>query len=100
MVRRTLVALLLSSVWLLAGTSVDSTPNVWTVIAIDPKGDGREPSSADAAQLAYRYDKAADMSTVQSKVKSRPRSKRSRLKLPRPATRTLSLPCWRTSRLR
>jgi pimeloyl-ACP methyl ester carboxylesterase len=35
--------------------------NVWTVIAVDPKGDARAPQSADAAQLSYRYDTAGDM---------------------------------------
>jgi pimeloyl-ACP methyl ester carboxylesterase len=34
---------------------------MWTVIAIDPKGDGRESALADAAQLSYRYDAHLDM---------------------------------------
>jgi pimeloyl-ACP methyl ester carboxylesterase len=33
---------------------------VWTVLAFDGKGDGRDPSLADAAQLSYRYDKQQD----------------------------------------
>ena len=33
---------------------------VWTVLAFDSKGDGRDPTLADAAQLAYRYDKQQD----------------------------------------
>jgi pimeloyl-ACP methyl ester carboxylesterase len=41
---------------------VPPATNVWTVIAVDPKGDGRdEPSWADAAQLSYRYDKQQEM---------------------------------------
>src|SRR5262249_26614065 len=36
-------------------------PGIWTVLAIDPKGDGRDPSLADAAQLSYCYDKQQDM---------------------------------------
>jgi hypothetical protein len=34
--------------------------DVWSVIAADPKNDGREPSQADAAQLSYRYDRQTD----------------------------------------
>jgi len=34
---------------------------VWTVLAVDPKGDGRDASSPDAAQLSYRYDKQHDV---------------------------------------
>src|SRR5437764_13785943 len=34
---------------------------VWTVLAVDPKDDGRDPSLADAAQLSYRYDKEQDL---------------------------------------
>lgn len=37
------------------------TAQVYTVLSFDPKGDGRDPSLADAAQLAYRYDKAQDL---------------------------------------
>ena len=33
---------------------------VWTVLTFDSKRDGRDPSLADAAQLAYRYDKQQD----------------------------------------
>src|SRR5215510_5985262 len=39
---------------------VSATAQVWTVLAGDPKGDARDPSLADAAQLAYRYDKQQD----------------------------------------
>ncbi|OLE54222.1 MAG: hypothetical protein AUG51_09310 [Acidobacteria bacterium 13_1_20CM_3_53_8] len=34
---------------------------VWTVLAGDPKGDARDPHSADAAQLSYRYDRQQDL---------------------------------------
>ena len=34
---------------------------IWTVLAFDPKGDGRNSSLPDAAQLAYRFDAAQDM---------------------------------------
>ncbi|HLA11523.1 MAG TPA: alpha/beta hydrolase [Pyrinomonadaceae bacterium] len=36
------------------------TAQVWTVLAGDAKGDARDPSLADAAQLSYRYDKQQD----------------------------------------
>jgi pimeloyl-ACP methyl ester carboxylesterase len=38
----------------------NSAAQIWTVLAGDPKGDTRDPSLADAAQLAYRYDKQQD----------------------------------------
>jgi pimeloyl-ACP methyl ester carboxylesterase len=37
------------------------TAQVYTVLTFDGKGDGRDPSQADAAQLAYHYDKQQDM---------------------------------------
>jgi pimeloyl-ACP methyl ester carboxylesterase len=40
---------------------VSVTAQVWTVLAVDPKGDGRDPSLPDAAQLSYRYDKRQDL---------------------------------------
>src|SRR5258708_31253264 len=40
---------------------VGVTAQVWTVIAVGPKGDGRDPSLPDAAQLSYRYDKQHDL---------------------------------------
>src|SRR5260370_17792850 len=43
------------------GVPVGVTAQVWTVIAVDPKGDGRDPSLPDAAQLSYRYDKRQDL---------------------------------------
>src|SRR5262245_7173390 len=36
-------------------------PDIWTVQAFDARGDGREPSSLDAAQLSSRYDRDADV---------------------------------------
>lgn len=39
---------------------VGAAAQVWTVAAFDPKGDARDPSLADAAQLSYRYDKQQD----------------------------------------
>ncbi len=39
---------------------VGVTAQVWTVLAVDPKGDGRDLSLPDAAQLSYRYDKQKD----------------------------------------
>jgi pimeloyl-ACP methyl ester carboxylesterase len=60
MERMTIGALLLSSA-LLAAAAPTPGASVWTVAAIDPKGDGREPSLADAAQLSYRYDESDDM---------------------------------------
>ena len=41
--------------------SASATAQVWTVLAFDGKGDGRDSSLADAAQLAYRYDKQQDI---------------------------------------
>ncbi len=38
-----------------------ATAQVWTVLTFDGQGDGRDPSLADAAQLAYRYDKQQDV---------------------------------------
>jgi hypothetical protein len=35
--------------------------HIWTVLAFDAKGDGRDSSLPDAAQLSYRYDKQQDM---------------------------------------
>ena len=34
---------------------------VWTVIAFEAKGDGRDPRLPDTAQMSYRYNKEADM---------------------------------------
>jgi pimeloyl-ACP methyl ester carboxylesterase len=36
-------------------------PDIWTVLTVDPKGDTRGGLAPDAAQLAFRYDPAADM---------------------------------------
>src|SRR5215813_8489607 len=37
-----------------------ASAQVWTVLAGDPKGDTRDATASDAAQLAYRYDKQHD----------------------------------------
>ena len=39
---------------------VCAVAQVWTVVGFDAKGDGRDPSLADAATLSYRYDKQQD----------------------------------------
>lgn len=57
MTRITFAVVLLSSA-LLAASTPRPAANVWTVAAVDPKGDGRE-SLPDAAQLSYRYDDPA-----------------------------------------
>ncbi len=44
----------------IAITSAIAAAQVYTVVAFDGKGDGRDPALADAAQLAYRYDKKQD----------------------------------------
>ncbi len=49
---------------LLALTVITPAPaaaQIYTVLTFDVKGDGRDPSLADAAQLAYRYDKQQDL---------------------------------------
>ncbi len=38
----------------------ESLDHIWTVLTLDAKGDGRDPSLADAAMLSYRYDKQQD----------------------------------------
>jgi len=38
----------------------ESKAQIWSVVGIDPKGDGRDPSGADAVQICYRYDKQQD----------------------------------------
>src|SRR5262245_48992302 len=51
--------ILLFALWLI-GVPVSDAPQIWTVIAIDAKGDARDAALADVAQLAYRYDKTRD----------------------------------------
>ena len=51
--------ILLFTLWLIGIPRAD-TPQIWSVIAIDAKGDAREAALADVAQLAYRYDKTLD----------------------------------------
>ncbi|MGZ8842774.1 MAG: hypothetical protein ACXW18_03875 [Pyrinomonadaceae bacterium] len=51
-------ALLLASILILPAIV---SAQVYTVLTFDGKGDGRDPSLADAAQLAYRYDQQQDV---------------------------------------
>src|SRR5262245_48112464 len=51
--------ILLFTLWLI-GIPLTDAPRIWTVIALDAKGDARDAALADVAQLAYRYDKALD----------------------------------------
>src|SRR5438552_10014428 len=44
----------------IAITPALAAAQVYTVLTFDGKGDGRDPALADAAQLAYRYDKDLD----------------------------------------
>jgi pimeloyl-ACP methyl ester carboxylesterase len=60
MVRITLGAALLCSI-LVTAAALGPGRTIWTVVAVDPKGDGRDPSLADAAQLSWRYDESDDM---------------------------------------
>jgi pimeloyl-ACP methyl ester carboxylesterase len=46
---------------LILGTSAIVNAQLYTVLTFDVKGDGRDPSLADAAQLAYRYDAQQDL---------------------------------------
>jgi len=49
-------------VWLvIVSAPAIATAQIYTVLTFDAKGDGRDPSLADAAQLAYRYDKQQDL---------------------------------------
>ena len=52
-------AVLLSSA-VLAAAAPGPASSIWTVAAVDPRGDAREPSLADAAQLSYRYEETGD----------------------------------------
>jgi pimeloyl-ACP methyl ester carboxylesterase len=45
----------------LIGMAGGARAQVWTVVAFDPKGDGRDAALADAAQLSYRYEQQQDM---------------------------------------
>jgi pimeloyl-ACP methyl ester carboxylesterase len=60
MARLIIRLILLFVVWLMDAPP-GSTGHVWSVIAVDPKGDVRDSSLADAAQLSYRYDEPRDM---------------------------------------
>jgi pimeloyl-ACP methyl ester carboxylesterase len=52
--------ILLFLAWLF-GLAAGAAPDIWTVVAVDARGDARDPSLADVAQLSYRYDKQEDM---------------------------------------
>jgi pimeloyl-ACP methyl ester carboxylesterase len=54
----TMILLLLACVFL---APVAASEEIWTVLAFDAKGDGRDPSLADAAALSYRYDSRQDL---------------------------------------
>jgi hypothetical protein len=63
MTHRRLVALTLTLFALgsaVAALQTDSA-NIWAVQMIDPPGDAKGGSPIDAAQLSYRYDRAADV---------------------------------------
>jgi pimeloyl-ACP methyl ester carboxylesterase len=60
MARMTLGAVLLCSI-LVTAAALGPGRTIWTVVAVDPKGDGRDASLADAAQLSWRYDEPDDM---------------------------------------
>ena len=51
------IALLLAFILFLPAIAA---AQVYTVISFDSKGDGRDASLADAAQLSYRHDKEQD----------------------------------------
>ena len=61
MTRMTFGVVLLSSALLTAAPGPGPGSRVWNVVAVDPKGDARDSSLADAAQLSYRYDEPAGM---------------------------------------
>jgi hypothetical protein len=59
--RRAIIRSILAAAALVVVGAAEATNDVWTVIAVDPKGDGRDAALADAAQLSYRYDTQQDM---------------------------------------
>ena len=73
MARLIIRSILLFVLWLV-DAPLGPAPQIWSVIAIDPKGDGRDASLADAAQLSYRYDKALDMLWFRVSLFNRPTS--------------------------
>ncbi len=64
---RVIVLLLVPAV-----VTVGGAAQVWTVLAVDPKGDGRDASLPDAAQLSYRYDKQQDFLWFRLSLSGRP----------------------------
>src|SRR5262249_30621785 len=58
--RNPIVQLLLILILLVAAPA-RVPAEIWTVLAGDPAGDGKDSSLADAAQLSYQYDKQQDL---------------------------------------
>src|SRR4030095_15527984 len=56
----------------LIGMPIGARGQVWNVLAADAKGDGRDPSLADAAQLAFRYDKEQEVLWFRLSVYGKP----------------------------
>lgn len=69
---KTLLCALLLSV--LALTATNATPDIWTVIGVDPSGDAVDSMLGDAAQLAYKYDAEHDEVWLRIALWSRPSS--------------------------
>jgi pimeloyl-ACP methyl ester carboxylesterase len=68
--------LLLSVIlFLLACVLRGAAEDIWTVLAFDPKGDVRDASLADAAQLSYRYDSRQDILWFRVTLYGRPNEK-------------------------
>src|SRR5215212_1854397 len=61
MLRLTLPSLAFGWLCVLQGAAGRPVPSVWTVVAIDTKGDTRAPAAPDAAQLSYHYDTTDDV---------------------------------------
>jgi pimeloyl-ACP methyl ester carboxylesterase len=66
--------------WLLGIAAAPGT-TVWTVIAVDPEGDGRDASLADAAQLSYRYDDRQDVLWFRVTMYGKPNEEAVRVKI-------------------
>ena len=76
MARTTIRSMMLLALSLISAALGASAPpsTVWTAIAADPKGDGREPVGLDAAQLSYQYDKPRDMLWFRLSLFGRPKT--------------------------
>ena len=67
--------MLLKVVFLLCLTAfvgASTSAQTWTVLTGDAKGDAKDPSLADAAQLSYRYDKEHDLISFRITVYGQP----------------------------